>query len=207
VEQEGGFPAFSQGAVFRHPNGTWYTINGNGHVTDWTSIFDICSAPHYSGPWSCRKTLTAKAARHENSSARGGPLEAHWEDPFFWIDRRGHAHMIAHVYITPDFREPISGHAFSVDGHRWTYSSVQPYSNKIEQTDGSVMRVGSRERPKIAFRGRSGVSPESVDDLVPVALHTAVNQYCAGHDKDQAGTDWTVHHIQPIGDDGPGLLI
>merc|ERR1712216_760651 len=79
----------------------------------------------------------------------------------------------------------------------------QPYSSKIEQTDGSVMSCGSRERPKIAFKGRSGVTPESVDDIVPVALYTAVNPNCGGRDKDQPGTDWTVHHIQPIGDDAP----
>jgi hypothetical protein len=117
-----------------------------------------------------------------------------WEDTFLFADRRGNWHIISYVYSCPDFREPVSGHAFSRNGINWSWTSVQPYTTVVENTDGTTSHFGTRERPKLLFKG--GYAPRTLAEMVPTHLHSAVNAQCAGHDKTDIGTDWTFHHIQ-----------
>ena len=46
---------------------------------------------------------------------------------------------------------PISGHAWSTDGYNWTFSTIQPYSNAVHRTDGSVQNFATLERPKLLW--------------------------------------------------------
>ena len=46
---------------------------------------------------------------------------------------------------------PISGHAYSIDGYNWTFSPIQPYSNAVQRTDGTVQHFATLERPKLLW--------------------------------------------------------
>ena len=46
---------------------------------------------------------------------------------------------------------PISGHAYSIDGYNWTFSPIQPYSNAVHRTDGTVQHFATLERPKLLW--------------------------------------------------------
>ena len=73
-------------------------------------------------------------------------------DPFLFVDRRGHFHILAHIWSHEAYPlNPIAGHAFSEDGFTWTFSSTQPYSNMVVQTDGSAKHFATLERPKLLW--------------------------------------------------------
>ena len=47
--------------------------------------------------------------------------------------------------------QSISGHAYSVDGLAWVFSTVEPYSDAVIRTDGTVQRFATMERPKFIY--------------------------------------------------------
>ena len=71
------------------------------------------------------------------------------------MDRRGHFHILAHVYTTSRYNSSealaISGHAFSEDGVEWTFSPHQPYSNAVQRVDNTTQHFATLERPKLVF--------------------------------------------------------
>lgn len=135
-----------------HPNGTLFLA----------CTWKLYSAPSIAGPWSDGIDLH--------------PPHGGWEDPFLFFDRRGHFHILSHVYSKAGsgINNTISGHAFSVDGLSWTFSQTQPYSNVVQDVDGGVhtfatleRRVAHSSRPHLVvffFVGGGGVFSPSEDN-------------------------------------------
>ena len=112
-------------------------------------------------------------------------FDAQTEDPYVWIDRRGHYHALFHHCFWPKIPGAAGGHAFSADGVGWEYSTTAAYTGAIEQVDGT--RVGAnRERPHLLL-----------DKGEPAYLYTAVivanGTNSAGGSRDHSYT-----HVQPI---------
>ena len=120
----------------RHPNGTWFLI------CDSTKLY---TGPNVTGPFTYVLDVPT------------GPVRGTYEDGFIYIDKRGNFHVFFHVYTmtcdTP-LCDPtaISGHSFSRDGATWFRSPTQPYFTTANVTDGSVIQMSTRERPKLVFR-------------------------------------------------------
>ena len=100
----------------------------------------------------------------------------HVEDPFLYVDRRGHWHLIFHRYDLRNGYSPnatasnpllVSGHAFSLDGWNWHYNVVQqPYDSVIRFANGTAQPTSTFERPHLLFDDNktamhliSGVAP------------------------------------------------
>lgn len=77
-------PACNNPAPLRLSNGTWYTLCANGGAA-YTLL--ASSGSGLAGPW---------RAVAEVPSAGGPP--GTWEDPFLWVDPRGHWHVLGHVW-------------------------------------------------------------------------------------------------------------
>lgn len=86
-------------------------------------------------------------------------------------DTRGNYHQFFHTYTmtcdTP-LCDPtsISGHSFSSDGLAWHTSCVQPYFNTANVSDGSVVQMSTRERPKLIF-GPDGEPTHLINGVCP----------------------------------------
>jgi hypothetical protein len=128
-------PGCNNPTQFRHPNGTWFLV---------CDSYQLYSGPNVTGPW-----------RYLLDIPRGG-TPGIFEDGFLFIDQRGFWHQFFHTYTmtcdTP-LCDPtsISGHSFSRDGLTWYKSCVQPYFNTANVSDGSVVQMSTRERPKLLF--------------------------------------------------------
>ena len=72
--------------------------------------------------------LTARAACSLASCPSSLP------QPFLWIDKRGHWHIINHAYSNVEFENcgasAVSAHFFSADGKNWSFSP-QPYGHTV----------------------------------------------------------------------------
>jgi len=80
-------------------------------------------------------------------TGEGGRPLGTWEDPFLWIDRRGHFHILSHVYRSAPYPvNPIAGHAFSEQGTDWTFSGTQPYGNVVARAGGASETFATLER-------------------------------------------------------------
>lgn len=120
---------------WRHGNGTWFLV---------CNVTQLYTGANVTGPW-----------RHVTGIAMKG-TPGIFEDPFLFIDVRGHWHVLFHTYtLTCDTPRcdptSISGHSFSRDGLTWHSSCVQPYFNTANVTDGTVVTMSTRERPKLLF--------------------------------------------------------
>ena len=91
-----------------------------------------------------------------------------------WPDAPGTSsyHAIFHDHAT------FGGHAYSADGIRWTYSDVVPFSNRVEYTDGTIVRLQRRERPHLIFDAAgyithltNGVQPPPSAERGPPSRH------------------------------------
>lgn len=124
-------PSCNNPTQWQHKNGTWFLI---------CESYVMYMAPNVTGPWQFMRSI-----------ARGG-TPGIYEDGFLFIDPRGNWHQFFHTYTLND-TDPtsISGHSFSADGIKWHPSCVQPYFNTANVTDGSVVRMSTRERPKLLF--------------------------------------------------------
>lgn len=167
-----------------HPNGTIFAVCGNGAT--------LTSAPTWDAEWGPQRPI-------------GTPT--HWEDPTLWFDRRGHWHILFHVYALEPFHaheERYGGHAFSRDGMRWTFSKVEPFNGTVHFTDGTIKRFSTRERPQLVFsrgdfnrttpRGLiTAVSPQPIGPTCDSCSQQACSQ-C----KVTPGRDWTFTLYQPL---------
>lgn len=122
-------------APWVHTNGTIYIVCGGSFKR----------AEHIQGPW-----VTVTTFSHS-----GGP-PGNYEDPYLYMDKRGHYHCIYHVYNTHENKtecvdSTVSAHIFSVDGYAWHTSPTQPYDTQIKLSTGKTITVSTRERPKIFF--------------------------------------------------------
>jgi hypothetical protein len=128
-------PSCNNPSQFQHPNGTWFI------VCDSTQLY---TGPNVTGPWAFVTSIT------------GGGTPGIEEDAFLFIDPRGHWHNLKHAY-SMDCRDPtcapyaISAHSFSRDGLVWSGSCMQPFFNTANVSDGSVVTMSTRERPKLLF--------------------------------------------------------
>ena len=76
------------------------------------------------------------------------------EDPFMWVDKRGHWHVLYHWIAG---HANVGGHSFSVDGHSW--SNVSAAYGTSRPLDGGRHVSYAAERPKLLF-GDDGTTPE-----------------------------------------------
>lgn len=78
----------------------------------------------------------------------------HVEDPFMWIDARGHWHIINHAYRNDEYlhcgSSVVSAHFFATDGRDWHWSP-QPYGHTVHYDDGSSHTYTTLERPNLHF--------------------------------------------------------
>ena len=109
------------------------TSQGTGKV--WTARLP-------GGPW----TVFADISAHSDGTR---------EDPFMWIDTRGHWHIINHMYSTSQVSDcgnsSLSDHLFSEDGKAWHTLNVEPYSHTVSYGDGSQHTYTTLERPNCHF--------------------------------------------------------
>jgi hypothetical protein len=173
-----------------HPNGTLFLF------CKWSIRASASGSPR--GPWG-----PATAVRPPNTAART------WEDPFLWIDARGHFHVLSHTWSAlPYPSNAISAHAFSADGgagSSWTFSAVEPYGNVIEHEDGTAQRFATLERPKLLFT--DAARPHTPTHLINGASDFWLGgsaDPCApcGHCsrcKQTLGIDWTYTLMTPLG--------
>jgi len=121
--------------VSKSLNGPWKPLQGNtlgdcNNPAPWVhrngTIFILCGdamkrSENIAGPWRTVSTL----------SHTGGP-SGNYEDPFLYIDVKGHFHLLYHVFETvPAYtcvNATVSAHAFSLDGFVWHMSASQPYT-------------------------------------------------------------------------------
>ena len=133
-------------------NGSWLIICGAN---------SLYAAQNVTGPW-----------RHIVDIAVGG-TPGTFEDPFLYQDARGNLHALFHTYTmkceTPTC-DPIAiaGHSFSGDGGlTWRSSNVQPYFNLANVSDGTVVQMSTRERPKLVFDARTGEPTHLITAICP----------------------------------------
>ena len=122
-------------APWVHKNGTIFIVCG-ASLKRATSIH---------GPWETVALINPSGTR----------VSGHYEDPYLYIDRRGHFHLLYHVYETHPAYEcvdaTVAAHAFSPDGFSWYTSDVQPYTTQVVLSSGEKITVSTRERPKLFF--------------------------------------------------------
>merc|ERR1712048_1182673 len=93
------------------------------------------------------------------------------EDPFTWVDRNGHFHLLSHVYPTNttnwlQYADIVAGHAYSVDGVDWHFHPTPPYTATVGDTEGVSKHYATRERPFLLL--------SDDDTKTPMALFTSV---------------------------------
>lgn len=127
------FAAANNPAPFIHPNGTVYVAFNDGGTSLW-------KAESWHGPYT-----------HVADLFNTG------EDPFIWVDAEGYWHCLFHGGDT------TTGHAYSIDGHKWIISSTAANSTVSSTSHGDISH-GKRERPHLYFD----------DHLNPTAFITGV---------------------------------
>ncbi|KAI9148377.1 Protein SERAC1 [Paramyrothecium foliicola] len=98
-----------------------------------------------------------------NTTEHGNPL---WtEDPFIWRDKRGNWHSINHWMIDIveyDGRKypRVGSHLYSrsLTGP-WHFKLQEAFNSTINYTDGSVVTLNRRERPKLFFSDDGEMTP------------------------------------------------
>ena len=115
----------------------------------------IYEAPHWKGPY---RRLTGDVMAYCSKCQ---------EDPFMWVDKRGHWHALLHKMFDDGGDVPSKsavpspgwpgGHIYSRDGLAWS-EQQRCYSTNVTLETGEVLRTARRERPKLIF-GADGVTP------------------------------------------------
>ena len=78
----------------------------------------------------------------------GQAFRENTEDTFMWRDPRGRLHALFHD-MQPTTTRHVGGHAFSVDGLHWNYSSVGAYNSTVALVSGGSFTYKRRERPHL----------------------------------------------------------
>ena len=89
---------------------------------------------------------TADSSNYVDSRGTAAVGSYNGEDPFLWQDERRHWHMLMHNMQGP---LGVGSHAFSRDGVSWSRSATAPYTHAVTYEDGSVVKMGRRERPQL----------------------------------------------------------
>ena len=126
----------------------------------------------FAGRWSLVTTLAFPPAW---SSAAPGYLKN--EDPYLWMDARGHFHLLAHRYDyrdgypkNPNQTTPVlvSGHGYSVNGIDWDFNvAQQPYDAVIVFQNGTKQHLSTYERPHLVFDTETGQPTHLVNGVSP----------------------------------------
>ena len=106
------------------------------------------------------------------------------EDPHVYRDHRGHWHMLAHSLCArwPDCPD-VGGHAASVDGVTWRYTTSAAFSTTVAFEGGESVTFSRRERPELVLD----------DEGRPSYLVTGVVEKGGGGMEDRS---WTL--VQPV---------
>ena len=169
-------------------NESWYLLCGSG----W---WDILKAPKLEGPWE----KWGRVPQGCGPKQCGGTGMGVWEDPYLYVDGRGHWHVIVHAYnsTTPcgACESPlVSAQMFSRNGQEWFTTNVSPYTNEVVFEDGSTHIFSTRERPKLLFNGRG--QPTHLYNGVSPVRACAPKPGCSC--KAQKGIDWDYTMAQPL---------
>jgi hypothetical protein len=112
----------------------------------------IAEAPHWNATYTRRP---------------GGPIVApsngtgSHEDPFFFVDRRGHYHAVTHNQAEGNLcgnrtlGSTCGAHLFSRDSYSWSTSRTPVYTNQVLMEGGQHRTLQTRQRPQIIFDDRS----------------------------------------------------
>ena len=143
-------------APWQHSNGSLYIVCtlGYNHV--------LKTAPAISGPWQVVTNISIQPDKH-------GTV---YEDPYLWVDTRGHWHLLMHAYNTKEDRtqctnSTVSLHAYSEDGHHWLPSPDQPYTTQVNVGSHTITQA-TRERPKLVISPVSGAVTHLVTSVCSV---------------------------------------
>ena len=155
-----------------HPNGTLFAVCGNGLAI--TSVTGDPTAAPWQARWNPQRPLLPD---HKRPSSEQGA----WEDPDLWWDKRGHWHILFHVYPQGGATASTgllrySGHGWSRDGISWQFtsnSSQQPFNGTVDFVDGTSTTYSTRERPHLIFADDS-------NRTTPVGVITAVSSQPVG---------------------------
>lgn len=145
-----------------HPNGTLFVVCNQFQLT---SIHPD-ALRRDTGEWTPLRSSGLDAPKPEDGR--------HWEDAFLWFDSRGHWHILYHCYCLEPFaahNECFSGHGYSINGTKWTFSGTEPFGGRVRFADGTATTFTTRERPKLVFGG-----PQHT---VPIGLVTGVSAACS----------------------------
>jgi len=119
---------FDNGTVLmltRKYNGTAHKMHIEPHDTIW-----LVRAPSFKGPYE----LVLNRPIFVNESFNE-------EDPFLWMDHRGHFHALFHF---------TRGHAWSQDGVNWSWGGGKAaWTTQIRMADGEVQALKDTERPRL----------------------------------------------------------
>ena len=155
-----GYGALGYGAV---PNGTLFVVCNNDQITYLLPEADALER----GSW-------APLGKKLNPGSCGDP-DRNWEDGHLWFDARNNWHLLYHVFCLLPYeakKECFTGHAFSADGERWTFSKTEPVGGEVDFSDGSQITFSTRERPKFVYSDANNMT-------TPVALITGVSASCS----------------------------
>lgn len=144
------------------------------------SLIGASVAPSWRGPYT-----EVRGPDQGPISALQYPEEEN-EDPFLWKTKRGW-HAILHSNTWSNSRSEhfptaqwAGRYGYSLDGVRWHYSPVAPFTGTVRWTNGSSSEFDRRERPFLLFNERGA----------PTHLYTGVQRY--SHD------EYTFSLIQPV---------
>jgi len=150
-----------------------FARNGTAYVGCNDGGFQIYKSDDvFQGEWMMVTTLAFPPAW---SSAAPAYLKN--EDPYLWMDTRGHFHLLAHRY---DYRDGwpqnpnqtmpvlVSGHGYSENGIDWGFNvEQQPYDAVIVFQNGTRQHLSTYERPHLIFEAASGQPTHLVNGVSP----------------------------------------
>jgi hypothetical protein len=98
----------------------------------------------------------------------GGPIVApsngtgSHEDPFFFMDKRGHYHAVTHnqadgnICGSRTLGSTCGAHLFSRDSYTWSISRTPVYTHEVFMESGQTRELQTRQRPQLAFDPSTG---------------------------------------------------
>jgi hypothetical protein len=136
------------GSIYPPPGGNeWYSGYGINNPTlvitrNGTSFLAgrTCSGPEH--PWVA--SAQSWDGQYKSIDANKQPFaQLNVEDPFLWIDSRGHYHSLHHWQSGNRNTYANGGHSFSRDGTRWTFSNATVRCTFFDQNRHSRMHLVS----------------------------------------------------------------
>ena len=119
------------------------TFFPNGSLLTFTRSYAAKDVQPGSSVW-----LVAADAWNGTYRSLGQSFRENTEDTFMWRDPRGRLHALFHD-MQPTTTRHVGGHAFSVNGLHWNYSSVGAYNSTVALVSGGSFTYKRRERPHL----------------------------------------------------------